>query len=126
MSIIPPDIEIYIRSVSPEAIKVWLQNITSSLEVKSFSPKRQSYWATFADDPQEFEILALNKVEDNFSSVWFNTKSSPWAHDNICAQQAFQHFQSAVRCVASGWQEGDATDLWLHIDSDGEQTIDWL
>jgi len=120
------DIEIYIKSVSPEAIKTWLETCTSSLDVKSSSPKRQAYWATFSGSDQEFEIIALNKVESNFSSVWFNTKNTPWANDKSCAQHAFAHFKSAVRCVASGWQEGDAPDQWLNIDADGETTIDWL
>jgi hypothetical protein len=132
---IQTDIEIYIKSVSPEAIKAWLETCTSSLDVQSSNPKRQAYWATFTDaagstdtDNQqaEFEIIVLNKVQSNFSSIWFNTKSTPWANDKTCAQAAFKHFQSAVRCVASGWQEGDAPDQWLHIDSEGESTIDWI
>lgn len=126
MSITQSDIEIYVKSASPDAIKAWLESCTSSLQVKSFSPKRQSYWATFTDTTQEFEILVLNKVDANFSSVWFNTKSTPWANDKACAQQAFEHFQSTVRCVASSWQEGDAPDQWLNIDVEGENTIDWL
>lgn len=120
------DIEVYIKSVSPEAIKVWLESCTSSLVVKSSSPKRQAYWATFSDSEKEFEIIALNKVESNFSSVWFNTSNTPWADDRACALGAFEHFQSSVRCVASGWQEGDAPDQWLNIDTQGETTIDWL
>ena len=126
MSSMQSDIEIYIKSVSPEAIKAWLQTCTSSLEIKGFTPKRQSYWATFGDQPQEFEILVLNKVSANFSSIWFNTKITHWDDDKDCARQAFQHFQSTVRCVTSGWQEGDAPDQWLNIDTDGESTIDWL
>ena len=131
------DIEIYIKSVSPEAIKKWLETCTSSLDVQSSNPKRQAYWATFSNadsvgaadvDSQqtEFEIIVLNKVQSNFSSIWFNTKSSPWADDKTCALAAFKHFQSAVRCVASGWQEGDAPDQWLNIDNEGESTIDWV
>ena len=126
MSSMQSDIEIYIKSVSPEAIKTWLQTCTASLEIKDFTPKRQSYWATFRDQPQEFEILVLNKVNANFSSIWFNTKITPWADDKDCAQQAFQHFRSTVRCVISGWQEGDAPDQWLNIDTEGENTIDWF
>ena len=126
MSINQSDIEIYIKSVSPNAIKAWLESCTSSLDVKSSSTKRQSYWATFTDSTQEFEILVLNKVDANFSSVWFNTTSTPWANDKACAQQAFVHFRSSVRCVVSGWQEGDAPDQWLNIDADGEHLIDWL
>tara|TARA_B110000211_G_scaffold222947_1_gene272236 strand:+ start:6492 stop:6881 length:390 start_codon:yes stop_codon:yes gene_type:complete len=129
MNITHTDIEIYIKSVSPEAIKAWLETCTSSLDVQSSNPKRQAYWATFAgaDNQQaEFEIIVLNKVQSNFSSVWFNTKSAPWANDKACAQEAFGHFQSTVRCVASSWQEGDAPDQWLSIDAEGEQTIDWL
>jgi hypothetical protein len=129
MNITHTDIEIYIKSVSPEAIKAWLETCTSSLDVQSSNPKRQAYWATFSgagNQQSEFEIIVLNKVQSNFSSVWFNTKSTPWANDKACAQQAFEHFQSTVRCVASSWQEGDAPDQWLNIDVEGENTIDWL
>ena len=126
MSITQSDIEIYVKSASPDAIKAWLESCTSSLDVKSSSPKRQSYWAIFTDSTQEFEILVLNKVDANFSSVWFNTTTTPWTNDKTCAQQAFVHFKSSVRCVVSGWQEGDAPDQWLNIDADGEHLIDWL
>ena len=123
------DIEIYIKSASPEAIKLWLEICTSRLDVRSSNAKRQAYWATFADannQQAEFEIIVLNKVQSNFSSVWFNTKNTPWANDKACAQEAFEHFQSTVRCVVSSWQEGDAPDQWLSIDAQGESTIDWL
>lgn len=146
---IQTDIEIYIKSVSPDAIKAWLETVTASLDLQSSTPKRQAYWATFTepesepaetnvetnaetnvgadvlDQQKDFEIIVLNKVQSNFSSVWFNTKSTPWANDKTCAQAAFEHFRSAVRCVASSWQEGDAPDQWLHIDAKGEDTIDW-
>jgi hypothetical protein len=132
---IQTDIEVYIKSVSPDAIKAWLESVTASLDVQSSTPKRQAYWATFIqpagaksetlDKHKEFEIIVLSKVQSNFSSVWFNTKNTPWASDKTCAQAAFEYFQSAVRCVASGWQEGDAPDQWLHIDAAGEDTIDW-
>lgn len=127
------DIEIYIKSASPEAIKTWLEACTSSLEVKSSSPQRQTYWATFtgarndtANKQQAFEIIVLSKVEGHFSSIWFNTTNTPWTNDRACAQDAFNHFQSTIRCVASSWQEGDAPDQWLNIDAQGETTIDWL
>ena len=123
------DIEIYIKSVSPEAIKAWLDSCTNSLSVQSSNPKRQVYWATFADANKphtEFKIIVLNKVQSNFSSVWFNTKNTPWPDDKACAQQAFKHFQSSVRCVVTRWQEGDAPDQWLNIDTEGEHVIDWL
>ena len=74
------DIEIYIKSASPDAIKLWLEICTSRLDVQSSNPKRQAYWATFADannQQAEFEIIVLNKVQSNFSSVWFNTKIRP-------------------------------------------------
>ena len=111
------DIEIYIKSASPDAIKLWLEICTSRLDVQSSNPKRQAYWATFADannQQAEFEIIVLNKVQSN------------WANDKACAQEAFEHFQSTVRCVVSSWQEGDAPDQWLSIDAQGESTIDWL
>ncbi|MCO4838098.1 MAG: hypothetical protein KC426_08435 [Oceanospirillaceae bacterium] len=127
---IQSDIEIYVKSVSPDAVKAWLETVTVSLDVQSSNPKRQAYWATFADAVQdqqkEFEIIVLNKVQSNFSSIWFNTKNTPWATDKACAQAAFAHFNSAIRCVVSGWQEGDSPDQWLHIDSEGEEVIDWI
>lgn len=119
------DIEIYVQAAKPEAIRAWLATCTTSLDAKSKSPKRQAYWASFADT-KEFEILVLSNVQGNFSSIWFNSPSTPWDSDKSCALQAFAHFQSAVRCVASGWQEGDAPDQWLNIDTQGESLINWL
>jgi len=49
---IQSDIEIYIKSVSPDAIKAWLETVTASLDVQSSNPKRQAYWATFADSAE--------------------------------------------------------------------------
>jgi len=126
------DIEIYVQAAKPEAIRAWLATCATSLDVKSSSPKRQAYWASFTSqgndgaDAKEFEILVLSNVQGNFSSIWFNSPSTPWDSDKACALQAFEHFQSAVRCVASGWQEGDAPDQWLNIDAQGESLINWL
>lgn len=129
MNMTQTDIEIYIQATNGAAIKAWLTTCTSSLEEKSSNPKRQSYWATFGQSGQpecEFEIIVLSKIKGHFSSVWFNTISTPWASDKACAQDAFIHFQSSVRCVVAGWQEGDAPDQWLNIDAQGESIIDWL
>ena len=120
------DIEIYVKFASSDAIKAWLATCTHSLDVKSSSPKRQAYWATFNGDDAESEVLVLSNVQGKFSSIWFNSKATPWADDKNCAQAAFEHFQAPVRCVASGWQEGDAPDQWLNIDEQGESLIDWM
>lgn len=127
------DIEIYIKAATPEAIQEWLSLITLSLDAKSFSPKRQAYWATMQsldetidEASKEFEIIVLSSVQNNYSSIWFNSAKTPWANDKACAKQAFDHFKSAVRCTASGWQEGDQPDQWLHIDDSGEEVIDWI
>ena len=56
-----PDIEIYLKGPSTEAIKDWLSQQVDALAVRTESPKRQVYQATWQTDT--FEVMVLPKVQ---------------------------------------------------------------
>ena len=121
-----PDIEIYVKGPTADQIQGWLGSHFDRLTITSQSKQRCNYIATWQG--MDFEVIVLLKVQDGFTSIWFNHGNLPWADDKSCAHQALLELESAhlqIRCVASGWQEGDAPDQWLHLDNDGEQLISW-
>lgn len=121
-----PDIEIYVKGPTVEQIQEWLVSRFDSLTVTSQGKQRCHFLASWQG--MEFEVIVLLRVQDGFTSIWFNHSQLPWSDDKSCAQQALLEIESAalqIRCVASGWQEGDAPDQWLHLDKDGEQLISW-
>lgn len=121
-----PDIEIYLKGPSAEQINNWLSQQFDELEVRSDSPKRQVYQATWGDE--SFEVMVLIKVQSGYTSIWFDNAKLPWQDDKECAQQALQDLPQeglSIRCVASGWQEGDAPDQWLQLTPDNEEVINW-
>jgi hypothetical protein len=121
-----PDIEIYVKGPTADQIQGWLASHFEPLTITSQSKQRCNFLATWQGI--DFEVIVLLKVQDGFTSIWFNHGNLPWADDKSCAQQALLEIESAdlqIRCVASGWQEGDAPDQWLHLDKDGERLIFW-
>lgn len=121
-----PDIEIYVKGPSAEHIKDWLSQHFDALEVGSESPKRQVYKATW--QTESFEVMVLPKVQSGYTSIWFDHANLPWANDKDCAQQALSDFPTeglSIRCVASGWQEGDAPDQYLQLTPESEEIINW-
>ena len=121
-----PDIEIYLKGPSTDDIKDWLSQQFDALEVRTESPKRQVYLATWQAD--SFEVMVLPKVQSGYTSIWFDHANLPWADDKACAQQALADLPQdglSIRCIASGWQEGDAPDQWLQLTPGKEEVINW-
>ncbi|MDP6968954.1 MAG: hypothetical protein QGG88_07575 [Gammaproteobacteria bacterium] len=121
-----PDIEIYVKGPTKEQIQVWLEQQFDSLHISSQGAQRQAYIANWQG--KKFEIMVLLKVQNGYTSIWFNHAPLPWPDDKSCAQQALQQLPPAglsIRCIASSWQEGDAPDQWLHMDGDGERLMQW-
>ncbi len=121
-----PDIEIYTKGPTPEQIKDWLSSQLDTLSAHSQSPKRQVYLATWQGE--KFEVMVLPKVQSGYTSIWFDHANLPWANDKACAQNALHNLPQeglSVRCIASGWQEGDAPDQWLQLTPSSEEVINW-
>ena len=121
-----PDIEIYVKGPTAEQIEVWLNTQFDGLTTRSNNPKRQVYEASWQQ--QTFEIMVLIKVQSGYTSIWFDHPHLPWQNDKACALAALQHLPPqdlSVRCIASGWQEGDAPDQWLQITANHQEHINW-
>ena len=121
-----PDIEIYVKGPSAEQIQGWLEQQFDCLEIRTQSTRRHACLASWQG--KDFEVIVLPKVQSSYTSIWLKHAYLPWPDDKACGQQAMAQLPPAglsIRCIASGWQEGDAPDQWLHMDGAGEQLIDW-
>ena len=117
-----PDIEIYIKQASVDAIEAWLAGhfIISNHHTKG----NTTIYALNAD----IECVVVQQAATGgFTSVWFKSDATPWANDRACALDAFAHLALEVRCSDASWQESaaDTTGGWLRIDTFGETPIDW-
>lgn len=125
-----PDIEIYIKAASTNAVAGWLQQQFDEVETLQQQGKVSQYRVRWqgADIP----VLVVEKAGGIYTSVYFESPQTPWQQDIDCARQAYDYFSEntdittlEVRCVPGGWQEGDDPDAWLAINAEGEQAIQW-
>lgn len=118
-----PDIEIYLKNVSAEAVIKWLSERFNGCDILKQARVVTEAEVTYND--QALPVLIVEKAQDGFTSVLFNSKQTPWTSDKECAQEAFGVFKVEIRCNADSWKEGDAPDEWLSISEDGEKLITW-
>ncbi len=71
-------------------------------------------------------MVVLNAGRTGFTSIWIDSKDTPWANDVEMGRAAFAALNTEVRCVESAWTSGDDPDQWLQINADGEQIIQWV
>ena len=115
-----PDIEIYIKNVTPDAVMSWLKQ---HFQTEAAAPK-----PVLSYQGQSVECLIVpdavaDGTRDGFTSVWFKANQTPWLSDIDCARDAFQFFSVEVRCTTGSW-EADK-DGWLKIDQQGETAVAW-
>lgn len=122
------DVEIYITAVKSPALVEWLSSELDQLEplprqagmMKNANGYRGHYKG------ESFTVMILEKVIGSFTSLWIDSKLSPWSDDLACARAATAHFQKEVRVAAGPWQEKDDPDAWISIKPDGtEVAIQW-
>ena len=118
-----PDIEIYLKSVTIEQIEDWLRLRFGTIEPQKQSRKVKHFTVSYNE--QTIPVMVVENASKAFSSILFESDTSPWAQDINCAREAFQHFAKETRCIASGWSDGDEPDEWVAIDSEGEKNIIW-
>lgn len=118
------DLEIYVSSKDLELINLWLEDAFELCEITQKSPKGLKMNA-YHKGMCAAVTVSLNSGGGGFSSIWINSKNTPWANDLEMARDAFAFFKRPIRCVESAWQEGDDPDLWFEISNEGEQTISW-
>ncbi|WP_271272969.1 hypothetical protein [Aliamphritea hakodatensis] len=117
-----PDIEIYVKSRNLEEICQWLNGVFSAVE-RQHSQGTVHQYRTGCGIP----VLIHEKVSGKaWTSVWFDSDSTPWEKDLDCAIIASQQMDTEIRCIAGGWNDGDDPDEWWKVATDGEATkIQW-
>lgn len=120
-----PDIEIYIKNSSVEKIVHWLNNRFENVELLSIKGLLHHYEAHWQTHRFTFTIhqRALGKA---WISIWFQSDQTPWQIDLECAREASKELNAQIRCIDSGWQEGDDPDEWWKIENGLEEKIAWI
>lgn len=119
-----PDIEIYVKNSSLNAITQWLETCSDQLgPIKSSGVTHTAKVRFGADDVAV--MIHERVVGKAWLSVWFQSDKTPWATDLECARVASKALDTQVRCIASGWNEGDDPDEWWKIEAGNEEKISW-
>lgn len=119
------DLEIYTDCNDLEAIEQWLQNACEHFQVIKQS-KKGCKFSLNAGEHLSQGMVVLNAGRTGFTSIWINSRHTPWQDDVIMGRAAYEALGGKVRCVESAWSKGDDPDQWLEISSDGEQIIQWV
>lgn len=116
-----PDVEIYIKDASPEAIQDWLASRFSCTAWQ----QRGSLLLSQCDG---LPVVLYKQAVGKWHSLLFESAHTPWATDLDCAQEVSAALQVAVRCSVGGWQEvqGEAdADCWLEVKEGQVSEIRW-
>lgn len=118
-----PDIEIYVRQCSIEKITLWLESVFERLEANG----KQGHTYRFMAIHQNISIpiTVVDRATKDYCSIWFDSAQTPWIRDLDCALQAQQQLDTEIRCIVSGWTEGDEPDEWWSVTEQGESKIQW-
>lgn len=118
-----PDIEIYIKSRTLEEIEAWLASLGT---LQKTSNKGLTHDYELALDGQNVPIMLHEKVAGKaWLSLWFKENLTPWDQDLDCARTASQAMNTQIRCVASGWSDGDEPDEYWKIENGNEEKMIW-
>lgn len=119
-----PDIEIYIKNRSLEQILTWLRRRADSLE--SHNSVGGTHSLTAFINSQRIPVMIHEKaVGKAWISVWFRSDATPWVRDIDCAHEVAAALETQVRCIVSGWQDGDDPDEWWKIEGGEVEKITW-
>lgn len=120
-----PDIEIYVKNRSLDLLCEWILQYASAIETLQSKGNIHELRATINGD--SVELMIHEKVAGKlWASVWFKSDKTPWAKDLDCAHAAAKDMDTQVRCIASGWQDGDDPDEWWKIENGSQEQIQWL
>lgn len=119
------DLEIYTDCTDIDAMESWLSANFEGFEVKSKSKKGCKFF-TLHNGQKSEGMIVLNAGRTGFTSIWINSRNTPWKDDVDMGRSAYQTLQSTVRCVESAWSKGDDPDQWLEINDQGENIIQWV
>lgn len=118
------DLEIYVEGEPLEEIKQWLLEAFPAGEVARESKKGFRFQGNHNGQPTPITVVK-NAGQTGFTSVWVQTKNTPWKDDIDMARSAYNKLSTVVRCIESAWQKGDDPDLWYEFSPNGEKQIIW-
>jgi len=119
-----PDIEIYVKNRSLEEIQAWLQSCSENLT--THSSKGQIHELQMEFQGQLVELMIHEKVAGKaWVSVWFKANNTSWNTDLDCAHAASQGMDTQIRCIASGWNDGDDPDEYWKVENGEQEKIQW-
>lgn len=119
------DIEIYVESNDLDALTGWLATQLEGFQPRAQSKKGCKFLFTHTNQKGE-GMIVLNAGRTGFTSIWLNTRATPWKDDVDFARAAFAALGVTIRCNESAWSKGDDPDRWLQIDKNGERLIQWV
>jgi hypothetical protein len=122
---IQPDVEIYAKRVAISDIIEWVRPYFSINEQK---PVGSTLKLTLTRDGAAMTCtIAENVAKGGYTSIWFDSDSTPWRTDEECAQEAYNHFQVEIRCSVNGWApETDDSGGWYRFTENGKTVVNWL
>lgn len=119
-----PDLEIYVKNRTPEEIQQWLAQHASVVETQSSKNGIHQIDVTFPGGT--VGVMIHEKVAGKaWNSVWFKNNQTPWNRDLDCAHAAASEMATQIRCIASGWQDGDDPDEWWKVENGVQEQIQW-
>ena len=117
-----PDIEIYLKDASQQAVTDWLSEALGPCS--AWQQRGQTFKCRAGDIPVTF----LPKAVGKWHSLLLESDATPWADDVACAEAAFAALGVEVRCAPGGWSEEQGeenADLWIKVNAEGTQEFIW-
>lgn len=117
-----PDIEIYLRDASQDAVTEWLNQAIGTCS--PWQAKGKTFKCRAADIP----VTWLPKAVGKWHSLLLESDATPWEDDIACARDAYQALGVEIRCAPGGWQEEESVedaDRWISVSERGEAEILW-
>ena len=120
-----PDIEIYVKNTSFDAIQDWLSSVFGVISLPSFSGKPIN--VSVGTSPKIPVMLTPNAAGKAFTSIWFQSNQTPWISDEECAISFLALNDTEVRCSANSWQEEEEehSEQWLSMSRNEKKLIQW-
>ena len=122
---VQPDVEIYIKRAEVEDITTWLADHFTVGESRQ-AGETIKYALGFEGKPLTCTVLP-KAARGGYVSVLFEPNNTPWATDEACAEEAWEHFGLEVRCSIGGWNgDEDDTGGWYRYTDKGRSVVNWL
>ncbi|SEG85919.1 hypothetical protein [Marinobacterium lutimaris] len=119
-----PDIEVYIKNRPLEVILDWLGERCE--RVQTINSVGGTHALEIVIDSNTVPVMIHEKaVGKAWISVWFRSEDTPWVRDLDCAHEIAKALDTQVRCIASGWSEGDDPDEWWRVENGDAEKIQW-